>query len=842
MAAPLDPVMRLVQRLVSKFDGSVDGIDREYDLASLPNLAAPVVLDIGANVGNFCRIVQARWPGAVVHCFEPHPTTFAQLRKNAAPATATQVAVTSPARGSVRLYEGLSGSHEASLRDDVRWPHVSQNLSKWVDVPSLDASTLPPCDVLKIDTEGSEVEILGGYPYLATVKVLLVEAHAVGGDLEGQKQIVAAMAGAAGLRAVSGNVMRFVRPSSSPTVGAGMVPTAVAPLISMLTPTLDRPGTHQSLYEGFTADLWPRKELVVLDESKQPSPFFSRLKDPRVRYHHEPGKPRIDGVTRIGAARNRLTQLARGAYFENRDDDDVYSPEFSGFMLDRLGGADAAKLVVYKLLHEATGLLFRWDSTKVSDKHWAILGDQIRRVEVKPGEMPADFVERMKKWFGFTLFGPRRSFERFPFPEEGTEDIRFLEDIEAAGGRIVYIEDAADMVIHAIGSGLSSHAYPDRLLGAAGASSLHAAVGAGMMASMQGMTPLPDGKPIQIVPGVSFAILAAIASRYSVRNITMRAKDSGAVIDSMRDNVSPAEFGVPAPGDGLRLVLAVGHGTVAGKTLPWKPWGFLSALEKSHIVKAWTSAPIGAGAVMESGMQLVTGAARHSSTLGPKGDEFVGAAVERYDPKRYAGKAPPHVCTAASATAIAQQLPGAPWVYAGTVASTAGMRETISAVTTPMGKKNIPVWHASDGAVVTQCPYSGQRFLFRQPTVGAGFCTMCQQPAPCNTPSCCKVRGDFFPRDRGPYREPDPALLLAGNIEYERETQTGAGKIPDRIQLTTGETIQNDCGPSNLAAMGSAPHVESSPQPTCGKKTLANMADGSCTVCDGAMRLVTGAQ
>ena len=67
---------------------------------------------------------------------------------------------------------------------------------------------------------------------------VLVEAHAVGGDLEGQKQIVAAMAGAAGLRAVNGNVMRFVRPSSSPTVGAGMVPTAVAPLISMLTPTL----------------------------------------------------------------------------------------------------------------------------------------------------------------------------------------------------------------------------------------------------------------------------------------------------------------------------------------------------------------------------------------------------------------------------------------------------------------------------------------------------------------------------------------------------------------------------------------------------------------------------
>ena len=55
-------------------------------------------------------------------------------------------------------------------------------------------------------------------------------------------------------------------------------------------------------------------------------------------------------------------------------------------------------------------------------------------------------------------------------------------------------------------------------------------------------------------------------------------------------------------------------------------------------------------------------------------------AVERYDPKRYAGREPPHRCTVASATAIAQQLPGAPWKYAGTVASVAGMSETTEPV------------------------------------------------------------------------------------------------------------------------------------------------------------------
>lgn len=357
------------------------------------------------------------------------------------------------------------------------------------------------------------------------------------------------------------------------------------PLISMLTPTLNRPGTHEQLYTGFAADNWPNKELVVLDESKQPSPFFSRLKDTRVRYFHEPGKPRIEGVTRIGAARNRLTKLARGDFFEVRDDDDNYDPAWSEYAMSRIGNADALKLTTYKLLHQATGLLFLWRSTEVSPKHWALMGDQIKRVEVAAGEMPREFIDKMKLWYGFSLFAPRRTFERFPFPEEGTEDIKFLEDILAADGRIVFVDDAPDMILHVIGSGLSQHAYPAVLVGAAKANDPD---------EVAGMTPLPDGEPIQIAPDVRFGVLASLDTKYSLRNIGIRAKDGGLVIESIRDNVDPGEFGVAAPPAGMRLLLAVGHGTKV-KTLPWKAPGFLAAFEKSHVVKAWSSTPVGAG-------------------------------------------------------------------------------------------------------------------------------------------------------------------------------------------------------------------------------------------------------
>lgn len=208
----------------SQYDGSVEGIEREYDLGSLPDLNEPTVLDVGANRGSFALAVLRRYPGAKVECYEPHPDAFSQLEQGPLASVPLvhpyNAAVVHPAKGNVRLYEGVSGTHEASLRDDVRWPHCSQKLDTWHDVETIDAADLAPCDLLKVDTEGSEVEILNGYQHLGQVKVLLVEAHAVGGDLRGQIQEIARIAQAAGLEPVDirGTVIRFVRKAAGLSV------------------------------------------------------------------------------------------------------------------------------------------------------------------------------------------------------------------------------------------------------------------------------------------------------------------------------------------------------------------------------------------------------------------------------------------------------------------------------------------------------------------------------------------------------------------------------------------------------------------------------------------------
>jgi FkbM family methyltransferase len=190
-------------------------VKREYQLASLPDLKAPRILDIGANVGAFTWHAFERWPDAYVCAIEPHPATLLCLRGNfyQQPMSLIGGAVVHPRlTETVRLYEGLGSRCECSIRDDLRWPHVSQDYTMWLDVPTIDAEELAPCDVLKVDTEGCEVEILKGYRHLDEVKVLLVEPHAVGGDLEGQISLINTLAKSAGLKKIeSKHVLRYVR-------------------------------------------------------------------------------------------------------------------------------------------------------------------------------------------------------------------------------------------------------------------------------------------------------------------------------------------------------------------------------------------------------------------------------------------------------------------------------------------------------------------------------------------------------------------------------------------------------------------------------------------------------
>lgn len=157
--APPEPPKpaKALKRVDPNDDWGVDQI-LVHGIYKIPFLKDPkVILDIGANIGAATVFFKREYPNARVFAYEPHPRARAVLEENVRGLTSVTVderAVATPHEHFdwVRLYEGKCGP-------DPKEVDVSQSHK----VSVLSPEALPEADILKIDTEGCEVEILEGY-------------------------------------------------------------------------------------------------------------------------------------------------------------------------------------------------------------------------------------------------------------------------------------------------------------------------------------------------------------------------------------------------------------------------------------------------------------------------------------------------------------------------------------------------------------------------------------------------------------------------------------------------------------------------------------------------------
>ncbi|MGQ0809787.1 MAG: FkbM family methyltransferase [Nitrospiraceae bacterium] len=130
----------------------------------------PVILDVGAHIGNYANRILSLAPSAILHAFEPHPRSFARLQQEAARSgyTAFNVGCGDEA-GTVTLYDHHQddGSHHATLyRDVIETLHRDLAVATRVEMIVLDKflreKRIERVDLLKIDTEGHERQVLQG--------------------------------------------------------------------------------------------------------------------------------------------------------------------------------------------------------------------------------------------------------------------------------------------------------------------------------------------------------------------------------------------------------------------------------------------------------------------------------------------------------------------------------------------------------------------------------------------------------------------------------------------------------------------------------------------------------
>lgn len=138
-------------------------------LKKLPISDNAILLDVGANNGEYSQMLVERFPKAVVHAFEPHPQTFKILKNNIGNSVQCHEMALGSEKGTLHLYDrgGDDGGIRASLSKEALETVQSKPLTAYeVTVSSIDdfvkENSVSSINFIKIDTEGFEMDVLVG--------------------------------------------------------------------------------------------------------------------------------------------------------------------------------------------------------------------------------------------------------------------------------------------------------------------------------------------------------------------------------------------------------------------------------------------------------------------------------------------------------------------------------------------------------------------------------------------------------------------------------------------------------------------------------------------------------
>lgn len=148
-----------------------------------PLLPNSDIVDVGANIGSFTFFAAARFPDSRILSFEPDPTNFRQLQRNATlnpgRAQVMRMAVAG-ASGEVILSGGGSDSYTTHASIVSKDPRTTSAQVAAISLADLFSNyNVERCGLLKLDCEGAEFPILYAAPdwALRRVEQMVMELH-----------------------------------------------------------------------------------------------------------------------------------------------------------------------------------------------------------------------------------------------------------------------------------------------------------------------------------------------------------------------------------------------------------------------------------------------------------------------------------------------------------------------------------------------------------------------------------------------------------------------------------------------------------------------------------------
>jgi FkbM family methyltransferase len=164
-----------ISRIPHSQEASQDGTGPAYEVQrNLISNPAPVILDVGAHIGDVAKSYRKLFPDARIHCFEPFPSSYEKLVNAVSGMESTschRIAV-SDSDNSLVLNANASSATNSLLPVDEQatrfWGGGVLEAQGEVPIQSVtldsfcDAQGLDRVDILKLDVQGGEYAALKG--------------------------------------------------------------------------------------------------------------------------------------------------------------------------------------------------------------------------------------------------------------------------------------------------------------------------------------------------------------------------------------------------------------------------------------------------------------------------------------------------------------------------------------------------------------------------------------------------------------------------------------------------------------------------------------------------------
>ena len=173
--------------------GEISAMKRALALTGRKTSDQLLMLDVGANVGDWTNLAFGAFPKARIIAFEPSETHRAAFRQNVAKRETLSLEVFALAaeRRTATLYKDMSISGLASLtKRDLSHVGIDLNLTEQVQTERLDSfleehGDVRTIDYLKLDVEGHELDVLkGAQQALADGRIKVVQFEFGGSNID----------------------------------------------------------------------------------------------------------------------------------------------------------------------------------------------------------------------------------------------------------------------------------------------------------------------------------------------------------------------------------------------------------------------------------------------------------------------------------------------------------------------------------------------------------------------------------------------------------------------------------------------------------------------------------